>query len=281
MEPKLTDCKNCGKAFAGQYCNHCGEKIYHEHDRSVLHFFEEGFHFITHFDGKFFNTVRLIFTRPGQLSADYCYGIRKRYFKPLSLFLLLVVIYLLFPAFEGLNMKLHYHLHSFYGNYATRTVNEIMRTHHLTEDQLSETFAHKSEKVSKFLLMVMIPLTALFLWPFTFRKRRLFFDQMVFSAEINSFFLLWGFLLLPFLFFAGQWIYHKVSGLYLLADDAGLGMLMYLVFCIYIAVAARRFYKLTLAQSIGLSVLFYFIHEIIVQGLYKFLLFVIAIHQIH
>ena len=104
-------CKNCNHAFTGKYCNHCGEKVYSEKDRSVLHFFEEGLHFITHFEGTFFNTLKKIFTRPGQLSVDYCNGKRKTYFKPLSLFLLLVVLYLLFPFFEGLNMKLYYHVH--------------------------------------------------------------------------------------------------------------------------------------------------------------------------
>ena len=61
--------------------------------------------------GTFFNTLKKIFTKPGQLSVDYCNGKRKTYFKPLSLFLLLVVVYLLFPVFEGLNMKLYYHTH--------------------------------------------------------------------------------------------------------------------------------------------------------------------------
>src|SRR5687767_10494276 len=103
-------CKNCGTSFTGKYCNECGEKRYTEHDRTVTHFVEEGVHFLTHFEGTFFTTLRYIFTRPGKLSADYCFGIRKSLFKPLSLFLLLCIIYLLFPVFEGLNMRLNYHV---------------------------------------------------------------------------------------------------------------------------------------------------------------------------
>ena len=92
MQPNPLICKNCGNSFTGKYCNQCGEKVYGEKDKSVFHFFEEGLHFITHFDGTFFNTLKKLFTQPGQLSVDYCNGKRKSYFKPLSLFLLLVVI---------------------------------------------------------------------------------------------------------------------------------------------------------------------------------------------
>jgi hypothetical protein len=282
MEPKLTTCKNCGNLFAGNYCNRCGEKAYAEHDRSLVHFFEEGFHFITHFDGKLFNSLRLVFTKPGQLSADYCFGIRKRYFKPLSLFLLLVVVYLLFPVFEGLNMKLMYHMKgTLYGGYATRKVAALMQEHHLTQAQISEAFAHKSEKVSKFLLMVLIPFTALFFWPLTFRKRSYFFDQMVFSAEINSFFLLWGFLLLPLLIMLFEAIYHLFAKAYLPMTDGSVGIVLYTGLCAYAAMASRRFYHLGVAKSIVLAILFCVAHEIIVQGLYKFLLFVTVINQIH
>src|SRR4029078_451394 len=106
MEQTAITCKNCGNHFNGNYCNNCGEKVYTEHDRTAFHFLEEGFHFLTHFEGTFFTTIKTIFAKPGQVSVDYANGIRKKYFKLLSLFLLLVVLYLLFPVFEGLNMKL-------------------------------------------------------------------------------------------------------------------------------------------------------------------------------
>src|SRR6478736_8508316 len=139
MQPAVHICKNCNNSFSGKYCNHCGEKLYHEKDRSVFHLFEEGLHFLTHFDGTFFNTLKKIFTKPGQLSVDYCNGKRKTYFKPLSFFLLLVVLYLLFPVFEGLNMKLYYHTHHIlYGNYARRMVIDIMTQKHLADGQVEQ-----------------------------------------------------------------------------------------------------------------------------------------------
>src|SRR5687768_6645997 len=110
MQPATISCKNCGNHFSGKFCNNCGEKVITGHDKSVLHLVDEGFHFLTHFEGKFFTTLRTMFSKPGLLSLDYCNGIRKRYYKPVSFFLLLVILYLLFPMFQGLNMTLSSHM---------------------------------------------------------------------------------------------------------------------------------------------------------------------------
>jgi hypothetical protein len=274
-------CKNCNNQFTGKYCNHCGEKVYSEKDKSVFHFFEEGLHFITHFEGTFFHTIKKLFTQPGQLSVDYCNGKRKTYFKPLSFFLLLVVLYLLFPVFEGLNMRVYYHTHhDFYGGYARRKVLELMSQRHLADGQVEAVFHEKSEKVSKFLLLILLPLTALFFWSLTFKKRKYFFDQMVFSAEVNSVYLLWGFLVLPLLLFLFEKIYHLITNTYYNVPDPVLGIITYTLLCIYVGVGARRFYKITKWESTGFAILFYVAHLIIVQYIYKFILFFIVIHQL-
>jgi hypothetical protein len=282
MQPVVHICKNCNNSFSGKYCNQCGEKVYGEKDKSVVHLFEEGLHFITHFDGKFFNTLKKLFTQPGQLSVDYCNGKRKTYFKPLSLFLLLVVLYLLFPVFEGLNMKLYYHTHNdLYGKYAMRETIKVMTQKHLEDAQLEPIFHHTSEKVSKFLLLILLPLTALFFWLLTFKKRKYFFDQMVFSAEINCLYLLWGFLLLPLLIYGAEWVYYLFTHTYFSMHDPWAGVITYAILCTYMVFAARRFYKIKKWQSIGFTLLFFVAHLIIVQYIYKFILFYIVIHQIH
>jgi hypothetical protein len=278
----VISCKNCGNRFSGKYCNECGEKVYTEHDRTAIHFLEEGFHFLTHFEGTFFTTVKTIFTKPGQVSVDYAYGIRKKYFKLLSLFLLLVVIYLLFPMFEGLNMQLYYHVHhSMYGNYARGKVISIMQQKHWTDQQVSEQFHKISEKTSKILLLVLIPLTALATWPITFRKRNYAYDQMVFATEMNCFYLIWGFLLLPLLLNIFEWTFHLIFGQYVPFNDNYTIFLIGMPLIIYVAIASKKFYTLKIWQAILFSLYFFVIHTFIVQYLYKFILFVTVIKQIH
>jgi hypothetical protein len=191
-------CKNCGHQFSGNFCNQCGEKVYTEKDKNVLHFVEEGFHFLTHFEGKFFTSLKAIFLRPGQLSLDFSNGIRKKYFKPLSFFLLLVVLYLIFPVFQGLNMRLQFHVqHELYGPYAYKKVTQLMAEKNIAEEDLIRLYTYKSEKTSKFLLFLLVPAMALISWGLGFWKRKLFFDHFVFAIELLCFLILWGFLILP------------------------------------------------------------------------------------
>src|SRR5439155_3885912 len=104
----------------------------------------------THLDGTLIHTIKAMFTCPGKLSVDYCAGKRKTYFKPLSFFLLLVVLYLLFPYFQGMNMKLYYHVRSnIYGDYAMHKTVALMKAKHFSDAQMGEAYAAKSEKVSK------------------------------------------------------------------------------------------------------------------------------------
>lgn len=282
MAATVHTCKNCGNVFSGKFCNQCGEKLYSEHDKSVMHFAEESLHFLTHLDGSFFTTLKMLFSRPGQLSVDYCNGLRKRYFKPVSFFLLLVVLYLLFPVFEGLSMKLYYHVrHSLYGSFAMHKVRAALQKTGLSQEEFAKLFSEKSAKTSKFLLLVIIPLTALFFWALTFKKRKYFFDQFSFSAEINSVYLIWGFMVLPLLLTVVQWLSELLTGRYLPFTDEIVGIISYAVLCTYVGIAAKKFYRFPTSHAIGFALLFYLIHFIVVQVLYKFLLFVLVINQIH
>ncbi|RYZ26826.1 MAG: DUF3667 domain-containing protein [Chitinophagaceae bacterium] len=274
----ITTCKACHKQFTGKYCNYCGEKRYTDHDRTIKHFVEEGIHFVTHFEGTFFTTVKYLFTRPGKLSADYCYGIRKTLFKPLSLFLLLCIIYLLFPVFEGLNMRLYYHTNgSIYSGFAKHEVMKVMQQHNWTNEQMAEAFHHQSTKVSKFLLLVLLPLTALFFWLLTYKKRRYFFDQMVFATEINSVYLIWGFMILPLLLSLFEFIYGAFAHHAFPFTDTGIGLVMYALLLVYVVLASRRFYGIKTGYAIFVALLFLVAHHVIVQFIYKFILFITSI----
>jgi hypothetical protein len=279
---KPITCKNCGNRFTGNYCNECGEKVYTDKDKQVVHFFEEGLHFITHFEGKFFKTIKTLFSRPGQVSLDYSNGIRKKYFKLLSLFLLLVIVYLIFPVFEGLNMKLYYHLqHKMYGGYAKNQVIEIMRNKNISEAELSDLFQKKSEKISKTFLVLIIPLTAIAIWAVSFKRRKYFFDQMVFSTEFNCMYLLWGFLTLPLFLMLTEIVYKKISGSYLQVNDSITGFMVAIPMLLFVIIASKRFYGYPLWRSVLFALFFMIAHTFIVHYLYKFILFATVINQIN
>ncbi len=282
MDQETITCKHCSNQFTGKFCNECGEKVYSLEDKSIIHFFSEAFHFITHFEGTLFTTLKTMFKSPGLITTDYCNGVRKKYFKPLSFFLLLIFLYLLFPVFEGLNMKLEFYANQdYYGTYAAKKIQAVLSETGMTMEELTDKFQVKGEKISKFLLVIFVPVTALFFYAIGFMKRRYYFDNMVFSAEINSFFLLWGFLCLPLLTtlinIVSKAFFQQLVPFY----DAVLGILIYGPLCIYVAIAVRKFYHFKTWLSILIIPLFYFVHTFIVYSLYKFLLFVTTINQIH
>ena len=272
----LVSCKNCKNSFKGKFCNNCGEKMYTEKDRSVLLLLSQGLHFITHLEGTFFNTIKAIITRPGKFSLDYCEGVRKKYFKPLGFFLMLVIIYLLFPFYQGLNMNLYSHTHhDVYGSYAMRKTIELMQAKHLSDGEIGQTFHHASEKISKFLLFIIIPFMALFSWLMGFKKRKYYFDNFIFCTEAVSFFILWGALLLPLIDATIRKFFSVV-----LFSDPQTGIIVISVLAIYLMIASKRFFKFKWWYNILYSVLFSLVLAFFIQFLYNFILFYITIHSI-
>ena len=187
-----------------------------------------------------------MFTMPGRFSLDYCGGTRKKYFKPLSFFLLLVIVYLLFPFAQGLNMSLWGHLHtSRYTGYARNEVIKLMTVHGLSEKYIFEEFQRKSELVSKFLLVLIIPMMALLTWRIAGKKSTYYYDHFVFSTEINYFMVMWGFLIMPLLGRFVFWVISLLTGSELFSD-AVFGAVLVGSICLYIFIGAKRLLKLIL-----------------------------------
>jgi hypothetical protein len=262
-------CKNCNKEFTGNYCSNCGQKFYTEKDKNLQSIFEEVLHFMTHFEGTLFTTLKTILLQPGKLSFDYCSGMRKKYYKPISFFMLLVVIYLLFPVMQGLNMQLHFYKGlPLSGSLIAHQIETKMAAMHISELQLAEIFHHKSEKTSKILLFLLIPLTASAMQLMYFYKKKPAFDYFIIATEINNFIILFYFLLTPLV---AQLVF-KLFGFIGLPENA-LMIAIALSFFIYITVALRHFFGDSWLKSFGKGLLFALFYGIITQIIYKTILF--------
>ncbi|MBS1783777.1 MAG: DUF3667 domain-containing protein [Bacteroidetes bacterium] len=94
-ERKEKICLNCGTALIDRYCQYCGQENV-EPKESLWHLLGHVFNDITHFDGKFFSTIKLLITKPGFLSEEYVEGRRVRYLHPVRMYLFLsFVLFLL------------------------------------------------------------------------------------------------------------------------------------------------------------------------------------------
>jgi hypothetical protein len=69
----------------GRFCQVCGQENL-EPKETVWHFITHFFYDITHFDGKFFSTVRYLLLKPGFLSKQYIAGKRVSYLHPIRMY---------------------------------------------------------------------------------------------------------------------------------------------------------------------------------------------------
>ncbi len=80
------NCLNCNTEVQGRYCHVCGQENI-EPKESVWHLVSHFFQDITHFDGKFFSTVKYLIARPGFLSKEYLVGRRASYVNPVRMYI--------------------------------------------------------------------------------------------------------------------------------------------------------------------------------------------------
>lgn len=266
----MASCKNCGNEFDGKYCNNCGQKLYTDHDRSLKHLFEELFHFLTHFEGSFFTSIRAIYAKPGTLTADYCGGSRKKYYKPISLYLLLVILYLIFPLAKGLNVDLVQHkINPFYGTYATKRVENAVAKKEITEEAFAKLFEDKSAKVSKLLLLLFIPYSMLIIFLLYFYRKPFVFDLAILATEISVFYLSFVFLLFP----GALFLIYKLTGIQLIADETLFTLLPAAIFAGFCALAFRKFFVENILISLAKSLVFVILHLFFLLAIYRFCVF--------
>ncbi|HEY4337217.1 MAG TPA: DUF3667 domain-containing protein [Puia sp.] len=91
-ERKETNCLNCQTEVVGRYCHKCGQENL-EPKETVWHLVQHFFNDITHFDGKFFDTVKYLIRRPGFLSLEYMRGRRMAYLNPIRMYVFTSAIF--------------------------------------------------------------------------------------------------------------------------------------------------------------------------------------------
>jgi hypothetical protein len=88
------DCLNCGAPLSGSFCSHCGQRVVPPHP-TTRELVGDAYDELVGWDGKFARTIRLLLTRPGELTAAVIGGQRARYVGSVRLYLMCSVVFFL------------------------------------------------------------------------------------------------------------------------------------------------------------------------------------------
>ena len=104
-ERKENNCLNCNAEVQGRFCHNCGQENI-EPKESVFDLISHFFKDITHFDGKFFSTIKYLFRKPGFLSKEYMVGRRASYVNPIRMYIFTsAFFFLIFFSFMKIDKK--------------------------------------------------------------------------------------------------------------------------------------------------------------------------------
>ncbi|MFY7900007.1 MAG: DUF3667 domain-containing protein [Chitinophagaceae bacterium] len=104
IERKENNCLNCNAIVQGRYCHVCGQENV-EIKESFFHLVTHFIYDVTHFDSKFFYTLKYLLFRPGFLVTEYMSGRRNTYLNPIKMYVftsaIFFIIFFKFTDFNG------------------------------------------------------------------------------------------------------------------------------------------------------------------------------------
>ncbi len=278
-----TLCANCGQRVEATYCSHCGEKVLSAHDRSLWHVLSESFELLFHFDSKFFRTVGLLIAKPGFLTTEYWAGRRVTYMKPFQFLILLNLFYFIsgyLSARLGFGVRVMFPALSditgdrFFSGWASHAVQAELAARNISLQSYAESFDVHLEQLAKSLVILLVPILAVFLKMFYWRTKKFFLDHLIAATHLVGFYILFWSL---FMLFMGCLI--KVSSFFV-PDGSFVQNIWWIVhyipaviICLYIFLATRRMYKQSVILTMISALLFIFVVIQAITNIYDFILF--------
>jgi len=212
--PEDTTCRNCGAQTVGRYCHECGQDIHAGAKQSTIKLIGQALESLFALDGKTPRTLALLMIRPGFLSEEYHAGKVSKYVHPVKLFWMATLIFFaLLIAFVSLG-------------------GENMQIKVGGENMDNTMFINYFFKYAPYLSFLFIPIFALLLTLFFWRKKYYYMYHMIFTLHFHTF--LWIFLSL--LMIISMFTMN-------LKFPVWLRLILFFTPGVYLTVALRRFYQ--------------------------------------
>ncbi len=183
-------CKNCSSQLTGQYCHNCGQKVIDSSNRTVKHLFTELLSNVFFLDNRFFVSVWYLIRFPGCMTVEYLEGKRNKFLSPITLFLFFNLIYFFVNPLSDYSLALYDQMYSqLYSEWTLPWVENKIESTGLDFGSYSQLYQTASDNISKSIMILNIPIIALFVYMMTFSKRKFYFDNLIFVFHIFSIFI--------------------------------------------------------------------------------------------
>jgi Protein of unknown function (DUF3667) len=268
-------CPNCGKLIEDLYCTHCGEKILTEKDRALGVLLSEATENLFNFDSKLFRTLGYLIIKPGFLTLEYWKGRRIRYLKPFQLLILLNLFYF-FSAYTAHNLNFNFSVmvpsleeithNRIFSTLAFNIVENKVNSSQINFDDYNNKFNSHLEDTAKSLVILLVPIVALFFWLIHIRQHFLY--HIIAASHLVSF----------YIFLASCYLLiGSIINFYI--TPVSVKVITYLpisLLLIYLFISLKTVYERSIIFTAVYALLFVFVGIAAITNLYDMILFFVV-----
>lgn len=250
-------CANCGNSLQGEWCHVCGQKRLEPGARSLSHLLLDWWQQLSSLEGRWWQSFRDLVLRPGALSSAYLKGQRKRYLAPLTLFLLINLLYFVRAPMTDFNLSLlDQACLQPWSAMALAQVNHQIAPETLVCDaplrdselprwaNLSARYQDIADDVSSSTVIAHVPVIALFLSLLAGWRRWYYAEHVIVALHLFAFFLLYAVAILP----PALWLADSVPPL--AQYGVQLRVLLLLLLLMHWTLAVRKVYGLGVLRTL-------------------------------
>lgn len=248
MDLENTQCPSCGSERKGEFCSQCGEQRLNNKLRSLHYILSDIIQDLTSVDGKLWKTLRAILLKPGELEYHYYIGRRVEYLRPITLFFVLNVIFVMFSPLTDFYINLYDQITlQPYSAFIKGELNQYLNNNNIPYKEFEQNYNQLVIVLARSLIILQVPIYALASAILLANRQYYSGDYFNFSLNMHSWLLMWVFIAMIPAFVIGNvvyWINPSIlpNKVYFLLLPVGLAV--YLIF------ALRKMFQLSWIQCL-------------------------------
>jgi hypothetical protein len=188
-EETQTQCLNCGAPLTGSFCQQCGQSVRDNTERSIGQLLGDFLDNIFFFDNRFVISLWYLIRFPGRMTVEFLAGKRKKFVSPVTLFLFVNVIYFFVSPLSDYSISLEDQYSQPYSGFIKDWLNRKLQHEGLDFRTYSVIYQNMSDTVSKSIMIINVPMIAFFVYLMALKKRKFYYDSLIFAFHFFSLFL--------------------------------------------------------------------------------------------